>query len=163
MQSLLVEGEQKQNLCDSPEGFAVVHSASVLGVESYPVQVEVQLGSGLPGFDIVGLPERAVRESRVRVKAALDAIGIKLPPRRLVVNLAPAGLRNSGAGFDLAIAIGILAACRLVSWKKTGHAAFFGELSITGELRPIPGIVALLRSTSLRGLAAAIIPLANAE
>src|SRR5262249_35898307 len=144
-------------------GLGVVQTASVLGVGSHPVQVEGQLGTGLPGFDIVGLPEGVGRERRVRVEAAIGRLRGKRPPRRLLVNVEAAGLRKSGAGFDLAIAIGILSACRLVSWEQIRGTLFFGELSITGELRPVMGIVALLRSAKHLGVASAIIPRTNAE
>ena len=80
---------------------ATAHAACLIGIEAHPVQVEVRLGEGLPGFDIVGLPERGVRESRIRVRAALSSIGFALPPRHLVLNLAPGDLPKTGAGLDL--------------------------------------------------------------
>jgi magnesium chelatase family protein len=94
---------------------ATAHAACLIGIEAHPVQVEVRLGEGLPGFDIVGLPERGVRESRIRVRAALSSIGFAFPPRHLVLNLAPGDLPKTGAGLDLAIAASILAACEGVS------------------------------------------------
>ena len=93
---------------------ATAHAGCLIGIDAHPVQVEVQVGTGLPGFDIVGLPERGVRESRVRVKSALQAFGFKLPPRQLVLNLAPGDLRKTGAGYDLAIAVAVQAACETV-------------------------------------------------
>lgn len=125
------------------------------------MQVEVRLGEGLPGFDIVGLPERAVRESRIRVRAALSAIGFRFPPRHLILNLAPGDLRKTGAGLDLPIAAAVLAACGGVSSDLLGETLLVGELSLSGELRPVRGVLALLRSAERSGLSRAIIPLQN--
>jgi magnesium chelatase family protein len=94
---------------------ATVQTGSLSGVEAIGVGVEVSQARGLPGFDIVGLPEAALRESRVRVMAALSNSGYQLPDRHFIVNLAPADLRKSGASFDLAIAIALLAACDMCS------------------------------------------------
>ncbi|MCA9530254.1 MAG: ATP-binding protein, partial [Myxococcales bacterium] len=141
---------------------AIAHAGCLVGIEAHPVEVEVQLGRGLPGFDIVGLPERGVRESRVRVKAALHSSGYSLPPRHLVLNLAPGDLRKTGSGFDLAIAVSVLAACGLVSTDRLATTLLAGELSLSGGLRHVPGVLAQLRSARERGLETAIIPEANA-
>lgn len=140
----------------------MTHAGCLLGVEARPVQVEVQVGRGLPGFDIVGLAERGVRESRVRVQSALASLGFKLPPRHLVVNLAPGDLKKTGAGFDLAIAVAILAACELVSAKLLAETLFVGELSLAGELRPTPGALAYVRSALGHSLRTVVLPHANA-
>jgi magnesium chelatase family protein len=140
---------------------ATAHAACLIGIEAHPVQVEVRLGEGLPGFDIVGLPERGVRESRIRVRAALSSIGFKLPPRHLVLNLAPGDLPKTGAGLDLAIALSILAACEGVSAEQLSSTLLVGELSLSGELRPVRGVLALLRSAREAGLDHAIIPDGN--
>jgi magnesium chelatase family protein len=137
---------------------ATAHAACLIGIEANPVQVEVRLGEGLPGFDIVGLPERAVRESRIRVRAALSSIGFTLPPRHLVLNLAPGDLPKTGAGLDLAIAASVLAACEGVSSDQLSSTLLIGELSLSGELRPVRGVLALLRSARRAGLRNAIIP-----
>ncbi|MFZ1863875.1 MAG: YifB family Mg chelatase-like AAA ATPase, partial [Polyangiales bacterium] len=126
-----------------------------------PVQVEVRLGEGLPGFDIVGLPERGVRESRIRVRAALSSIGFAFPPRHLVLNLAPGDLPKTGAGLDLAIAVAVLTACGGASAEQLGSTMLIGELSLSGELRPVRGVLALLRSARRIGLQHAIIPEGN--
>lgn len=140
---------------------ATAHAACLIGIEAHPVQVEVRLGEGLPGFDIVGLPERGVRESRIRVRAALSSIGFALPPRHLVLNLAPGDLPKTGAGLDLAIAVSILAACGGVSADQLSSTLLVGELSLSGELRPVRGVLALLRSARDAGLDQAIIPDSN--
>jgi magnesium chelatase family protein len=140
---------------------ATAHAACLIGIEAHPVQVEVRLGEGLPGFDIVGLPERGVRESRIRVRAALSSIGFVLPPRHLVLNLAPGDLPKTGAGLDLAIALSILAACEGVSTELLSSTLLVGELSLSGELRSVRGVLALLRSAREAGLEHAVIPEGN--
>ncbi|MDH3727207.1 MAG: YifB family Mg chelatase-like AAA ATPase [Myxococcales bacterium] len=140
---------------------ATAHTACLIGIEAHPVQVEVRLGEGLPGFDIVGLPERAVKESRIRVRAALSSIGFAFPPRHLVLNLAPGDLRKTGAGLDLAVAASVLAACGGVSPVQLSSTLLVGELSLSGELRPVRGVLALLRSARRAGLQNAIIPKGN--
>jgi magnesium chelatase family protein len=140
---------------------ATAHAACLIGIEAHPIQVEVRLGEGLPGFDIVGLPERGVRESRIRVRAALSSIGFAFPPRHLVLNLAPGDLPKTGAGLDLAVAVSILAACEGVSPALLSSTLLAGELSLSGELRPIRGVLALLRSARSAGLEHAIIPEGN--
>lgn len=144
-----------------PGLLATAHTACLIGVEAQPVQVEVRLGEGLPGFDIVGLPERAVRESRIRVRAALSAIGFRFPPRHLVLNLAPGDLRKTGAGLDLSIAATVLAACEGVSPQRLHDTLLVGELSLSGELRPVRGVLALLRCAERCGFGNAVIPAEN--
>ena len=140
---------------------ATTHTACLIGIEAHPVQVEVRLGEGLPGFDIVGLPERAVKESRIRVRAALSSIGFSFPPRHLLLNLAPGDVRKTGAGLDLAIAASVLAACGGVSPEQLSNTLLVGELSLSGELRAVRGVLALLRSAHHAGLDNAIIPEPN--
>lgn len=140
---------------------ATAHAACLIGIEANPVQVEVRLGEGLPGFDIVGLPERGVRESRIRVRAALASIGFTFPPRHLVLNLAPGDIPKTGAGLDLAIAVSVLAACEGVAADQLSNTLFVGELSLSGELRPVRGVLALLRSARDAGLRNAVIPEGN--
>lgn len=141
---------------------AIAHAGCLIGIDAHAVQVEVQVGTGLPGFDIVGLPERGVRESRVRVKSALQAFGFKLPPRALVLNLAPGDLRKTGAGYDLAIAVAVQAACDAVDPQALRSTLLLGELALSGVLRPVRGVLSQLRGARERGLARAVVPLANA-
>ena len=140
---------------------ATAQSACLVGVEARPVQVEVRLGSGLPGMDIVGLPERGVRESRIRVRAALASIGFALPPRNLLLNLAPGDLRKHGSGFDLAIAASVLVACDGAPMERLQRTLFVGELSLSGELRSTRGVLPLLRCAKEAGLRHAVVPEAN--
>jgi len=142
---------------------ARARAGCVVGVEARAVDVEVHLANGLPGFEIVGLPETAVRESRVRVRAAILNSGFDLPPRRAVLNLAPADLRKRGSSLDLAIAVALLAACRSCAPNRLEETLLFGELSLTGELRAARGLIPQLRSARHRGLVGAIVPRAQLE
>ena len=139
-----------------------VHAGCLVGIEARPVEVEVHLGKGLPGFDIVGLPEAAVKESRVRVRAALAVGGYELPPRHVVLNLAPADLKKRGASFDLAIAVAVLSANGMCAPNLLGDTLLVGELSLAGELRAVRGVLPLLAGARDRGLERAIVPLASA-
>lgn len=112
-------------------------------------------------MDIVGLPERGVRESRIRVRAALASIGFTLPPRHLLLNLAPGDLRKHGSGFDLAIAASVLAACDGAPVDRLRSTLLIGELSLSGELRGTRGVLALLRCAERAGLRHAIVPEEN--
>jgi magnesium chelatase family protein len=116
-----------------------------------------------PGFDIVGMPEATLRESRVRVIAALGNAGYQLPDRHFIVNLAPADLRKSGASFDLAIAVALLAACGMCSLDALGGTFMLGELSLDGHVRSARGVLAQLRSARARGLRTAIVPAGDAR
>ena len=107
---------------------ATIASATLLGVVGTPVTVEVHVSSGLPGFTIVGLPDTSCREARDRVRAALLSSGLRWPQRRVTVNLAPTGVRKSGAGLDLAIAIGLLVADEQIPAEVAGDVGFIGEL-----------------------------------
>ena len=116
-----------------------VHSRAPEGLDNPPVDVEVCVGPGLPGLAIVGLVETAVKESRDRVRAAIRSSGFDMPDRRIIVSLAPADLPKKGSRYDLAIAIGILCASKQLPTAQLEHCEFLGELSLTGQLRRIPG------------------------
>lgn len=122
---------------------AVLHSRALAGMGAPPVTVEVHLANGLPSFTIVGLPDTEVRESRDRVRAALVNCRFEFPARRLTVNLAPAELPKEGGRFDLPIALGILAASSQVRSAGLDGYEFAGELSLSGELRPVRGALAM--------------------
>lgn len=122
---------------------AVLFSRSLSGMDAPPVTVEVHLANGLPNFTIVGLPEAEVKESKDRVRAALQTAKFEFPTRRITVNLAPADLPKESGRFDLPIALGILAASGQVPIDKLKEYEFAGELALTGELRPIRGALAM--------------------
>ena len=119
--------------------FAHVSTLAFAGIEARPVEVQVQISPGLPAFAIVGLPDKAVAESRERVRAALHAVGLGLPPKHITVNLAPAALPKEGSHFDLPIALGVMAACGAVAGDALEPYAVIGELALDGAIRPVPG------------------------
>ena len=118
---------------------AVLHSRALSGLDAPEVTVEVHLANGLPSFTIVGLPDTEVKESRDRVRAALVNSRFEFPARRITVNLAPAELPKESGRFDLPIALGILAASHQLQGDGFSEYEFAGELSLTGELRPVRG------------------------
>ena len=120
---------------------AVIHSRAQVGIEAPPVTVEVHLAGGLPSLSIVGLPETAVKESKDRVRAALQNSGFEFPARRITISLAPADLPKDGGRFDLPIALGILAASGQVSARDLERYEFLGELSLGGDLRGGGGVL----------------------
>ena len=123
--------------------FAVVHSRALEGMNAPPVEVETHLANGLPQFNIVGLPDTEVKESRDRVRAALIQSGFEFPAKKITVNLAPADLPKESGRFDLPIALGILAASGQISAEKLPTYEFAGELALSGLLRPIRGGLAM--------------------
>jgi magnesium chelatase family protein len=137
---------------------ASITSGAILGVDAYPVAVEVDLGLGLPCFLTVGLPEGAVKESKVRVESALKAAGCVFPMRRITVNLAPADIRKDGSAFDLPIALAILAAQGTLRPERLANVLVAGELSLTGELRPIKGALPLAVMARDRKVADILLP-----
>ncbi|MFM1827441.1 MAG: hypothetical protein RLY67_822 [Pseudomonadota bacterium] len=132
--------------------FALAHARSLLGLRSQVVRVEVHLANGLPQFSLVGLPSTAVRESRDRVRAALVNSGFEFPARRVTVSLTPADLPKDSGHFDLAIALGILAASQQFPLKALENKVFAGELSLSGELLPVRAAFALATALSLEPL-----------
>ncbi len=140
---------------------AVVHSYWVHGVEGRAVRVEVKVQTGLPIFTVVGLPASAVREGKERIFAALAQTGLPLPPRRVTVNLAPADLPKSGSGFDLPIAVALLAAFGHASSVGLDGVGFVGELGLDGSVRPVRGAIALAMSCREHGRKRLFVPEAN--
>src|SRR5688572_3737294 len=114
-------------------------SLSLFGIDALPVEVEVDVSSGLPGFSIVGLPDAAVQEARERVRVAISNSGYKFPTKKVIVNLAPANLRKEGPAFDLPIALGILAASGALPAGGLEDAGVVGELSLDGGVRGVRG------------------------
>ncbi|NND91291.1 MAG: YifB family Mg chelatase-like AAA ATPase [Granulosicoccus sp.] len=142
--------------------YATVHSCTLAGIQALPVTVEIHIGGGLPGMSIVGLPQSAVRESKDRVKAAIQHMGLPFPQVRIIVNLAPADLPKRGGRFDLPIALGILQATGLLPGNCLDGLLVLGELGLTGQLRPVSGI--LPTAHALAGSRYSLyIPSANAE
>ena len=133
------------------------------GVDSRRVWVEADIRVGLPAFTIVGLADKAVREARERVRSAITNSGFEFPQKRITINLAPAYLRKIGPGFDLPLAMAILAASSQVEREQVEGCVFAGELSLTGEVRPIRGALAVAQGTRAHGLARIVVPVARAR
>ncbi len=141
---------------------ATIRSLGVKGVGGYGVSVEVFVSNGLVNFDIVGLPDTAVKEARERVRAAIKSNGFKFPVSRVTVNLAPADTKKAGTVYDLPIMLGILAATGIIKQPKP-HTAFFGELSLNGELRPVNGALPMAVAAAREGIRELFVPADNAQ
>src|SRR3989338_2405270 len=144
---------------------AKIFSATTIGVDAHLVEVEVDISFGLINFFIVGLADTAIKENRQRVQTALKNSGIKLPERKITVNLAPADLKKEGTTFDLSIAIGIMHASKLlqVPGDFLKETIFLGELSLDGSIKPIKGALAIAYDAQKLGKKRIILPNANAH
>lgn len=142
---------------------AKVRSAAVQGLDAYSVDVEVDVGGGLPAFTIVGLPDTAVQEAKERVRAAIRNSNYAVPSRKITINLAPADVRKEGPVFDLPMAIGVLAATEQIRAPGLEHAFVLGELSLDGSIRPVPGLLSIALRAKASGIRALIVPVANAH
>ncbi len=140
-----------------------VYSCAVSGVDAYPVEIEVDLLSGLPRFTVVGLPDAAVQESKERVRSAIVNSGGKFPQMRKIVNLAPADVRKCGPSFDLPIAVGLLMESEQVPVVNNMRAAFLGELALDGSLRSVPGTLSAAMLAEECGFGAIFVPAVNAK
>ncbi len=141
---------------------ARVRSGALMGIDAVVVECEVDMALGLPYFNVVGLPDGAVRESKVRVVSALKNTGFELPQKRITVNLAPADIRKEGAAFELPIALGVLAAARLMEEEPLGRYLFGGELALDGWVKPIKGVLPLAVAARSGGFEGVMVPAANA-
>ena len=141
---------------------AKIRSLGLQGIGGYEVSAEIFLSGGLPQFDVVGLPDAAVREARDRVRASIKNCGLDFPVSRLTVNLAPADRRKAGTVYDLPIFLGILLASGQLK-AVPEDAAFFGELSLTGELRPVRGALPMALAAEKAGIRSLFVPAANAR
>src|SRR6266850_6407029 len=142
---------------------ARVRSATLLGIESIPLDVECDINRGLPGIHTVGLPDAAVRESADRVRAAIRNAGFRIPPRRITISLAPADLRKQGSALDLPIALGILAANGDLPPGRLADLLVLGELALDGAVRRVPGCLPAALLARRAGLAEMIVPLDNRD
>lgn len=138
-------------------------SGALHGVEGIMIEVEVDVAGGIPAFDIVGLPDSAVKEAKERVRTAIRNVGIKLPPKRITVNLAPADIRKEGPAYDLPIALGILSCIGHISPASIKGMFIVGELSLDGQLRPIKGALSMVHSAAKMGIKNCIVPYDNAD
>src|SRR4051794_22260556 len=142
---------------------AKLSSYTLVGIDALPVEVEVDVSpASMPKTVLVGLAETAVRESTHRVERALVNSGYRRPIDRVVINLAPADLKKDAGGFDLPIALGLLLGTGQVVFDRSGNFAVVGELALTGETRPIKGVLAMALSAAAEGRTALLVPSANA-
>ena len=142
---------------------AKIASFGLCGLEAYPVAIETDISPGLPAITVVGLPDNAVKESRERIRAAIKNSGFEFPAQRITINLAPADTKKQGPCYDLAIALGVLAAQGLISVEALNPFAFLGELSLDGRIQPIQGALSIAlaaASSQCRGL---VVPFENAK
>lgn len=137
-------------------------SGAVYGIRSHLIQVEVDVSQGLPCFQIVGLPGSEVREARERVKVALKNVGIKLPPMCININLSPADLPKNGTMFDLPVAVGIMIALEKLPQEAVRDTLLLGELGLSGELKPVKGVLPIVREAAEKGVKRCLLPAGNA-
>ena len=141
---------------------ATVSCAALMGIDAFKVDLEVDFSrSGMPAFTLVGLPDGAVREAKERVFSALKNSGFKLPPARITVNLAPADVRKEGSGYDLPLAVGLVVAMGVLPAEVLDGWFMAGELSLTGELKPVSGVLSLALAAREAGAKGVIVPAGN--
>jgi len=131
---------------------AHINTVAFQGIEALDVDVQVSISSGLPSFTIVGLPDKAVAESRERVRSSIGAMGLALPPKRITVNLAPADILKEGSHFDLPIAVGLLAAMDVIPPEDIADFVALGELALDGRISPVAGVLPAAVHASAQGL-----------
>ena len=141
---------------------AKIFSSSVIGIDAYEVEVETDIAEGLPAFNIVGLPDTAIKESRDRIKSAIKNSDFMFPMKKITVNLAPANLKKEGSCFDLPIALSILSAVGIIDYSRLSEYIFCGELSLDGKLKPINGILPIATSMEKIEKKSLVIPKDNA-
>ncbi|MCM1194589.1 MAG: YifB family Mg chelatase-like AAA ATPase [Corallococcus sp.] len=142
---------------------ALIKSYGLKGLDGFPVQAEIDMHSGMPTYDIVGLADTAVKESKERVRSALKNSGYAYPVAAVVINLAPADIKKEGSVYDLPIAVGMLAASKQIPYESLRQAIFLGELSLNGEVRKVNGLLPMLISAVQNGARTFVIPKENAE
>ena len=138
--------------------FVKTFAGTIAGIDAVRVTVEVDIADRSIGLYLVGLPDNAVKESEQRIRSAFGNCGIRMSGKKIVVNLAPADLRKEGSGFDLPIAVGILAAMEQVGAGRIGRTMFVGELSLDGTLRPVRGVLPLAIRARAEGLEYIVVP-----
>ena len=143
--------------------FARTYGATTMGVDGCIIDVEVDSASGLPGFDIVGLPDTAVKESKERVRTAIRNSGIQLRQEKVTINLAPADIRKDSSGLDLPIAMGLLAAYGVIPPETLAKSLFAAELSLEGECRGIRGVLPMVITARAKGFSTCFVARENAN
>lgn len=138
-----------------------INSCGLNGIDGYIVDVEVDMSQGLPGFEIVGLPDNAVKESKERVRSAIKNSGITFPVKKITVNLAPANTKKEGPSYDLPIALGILGCMEVIDTNMIKDSVVLGELSLDGSLRPVNGVLSMIHSALKNGYKKCFVPVEN--
>ena len=141
--------------------YSIVSTAALCGIESVLIQAEADVCSGMPVFDMVGELAPEVREAKERLRAAIRNTGIHLEPKRITVNLYPADIRKTGTGFDLPIALAVLAAYGMIAKEHLANTVFVGEISLNGEIHPINGILPIVLAVKKEGYSAVCVPQEN--
>ena len=142
---------------------SIVKSMSLHGLNGYLVNVEVDVGAGLPGWELVGLPDMSVKESKERVKTAIKNSNIELRSRKIIINLAPADTKKEGSLFDLPIAVGILIAIEEINNSQIDDTVIIGELSLDGKINKINGVLPMCIEAKALGIKRIILPKANSK
>ena len=142
---------------------SIIKSITLHGLEGFIIDVQVDVAGGIPCFDIVGLPDISIRESKERARAAIKNSGYEFPSRRIVINLAPATIKKEGTAFDLPIAVAILMACGFIKMFDVTETIFLGELSLDGSINPINGILPMCIEAKKLGIKKIIVPKANSK
>lgn len=140
-----------------------IYSCGLSGIDGFSVCVETDISNGLPAFDIVGLPDAAVKEAKERIRSAIKNTGFRFPAKHIVINLAPASKRKEGSGYDLPMALSIICATEQVYAPDLSKCAFFGELSLDGTVQPINGILPMIISAYKSGFTDMFVPTENAD
>ena len=140
---------------------AKILSSAVIGIDAFTIEVEVDITPGLPAFTTVGLPEATVKESKERVKTAISNSGFTFPDDRITVNLAPANIKKEGTGFDLPIALGILAATGTIPQEIISKYLILGELSLDGRIKPVNGSLPMALAAKKAGYQGIVVPYGN--
>ena len=143
--------------------FSKLISCGLLGIDGFKVEVETDISNGLPAFEIVGLGDVTIRESKERVRAAIKNTGLEFPVRRITMNLAPANLKKVGSSFDLAIALGVLSATGQVNSQLLERCMLIGELSLDGEIRPVRGVLPIAVCAMQEGVEYLVLPEENVQ
>ncbi|MDR3068609.1 MAG: ATP-binding protein, partial [Cellulomonas sp.] len=139
------------------------HAVALVGMRAHLVEVEAHLAASIPAFSLVGLPDAALSEARDRVRAAVASAGLVWPNRRITVNLSPATLPKSGSGFDLAVAVAVLAGSGLVDAERVAPVVHLGELGLDGRLRPVRGVLPAVAGAVAAGRTRVVVPAGNAD
>lgn len=142
---------------------SIVKSMGLHGLDGYLIEVQVDVSSGLPSWEVVGLPDVSVKEAKERVKTAIKNSEIEFPSRRILVNLAPANTKKEGSLFDLPIAVGILIATEIIENNNISNYIFIGELSLNGKLNKVKGILPMCIEAKRLGIKNVILPEENAK